>query len=150
MGLDMGALDPDQPLREVKVSGRAEGLLDSYTRMDPTIATGRRVRSARPHAGSPGKPAIVGSPTTVADQLERYVDEVGIDGYNLVRRDAPGVTFPSFVDLVVPELQRRGRVQDRVRAGARCGRSSSVARPRLPETHRAARYRNLAAETVSR
>jgi hypothetical protein len=49
---------------------------------------------------------VVGSPATIADRMQEYM-ATGIDGFNLVRTVAPeGMT--DFVDLVVPELQRRG------------------------------------------
>ena len=50
---------------------------------------------------------IVGSPTTVADQLQAWMDETGIDGFNLAYTVMPE-SIESVVDLVVPELQRRG------------------------------------------
>jgi alkanesulfonate monooxygenase len=51
-------------------------------------------------------PVVVGSPATIADRMQEYM-ATGIDGFNLVRTVAPeGMT--DFVDLVVPELQRRG------------------------------------------
>ena len=56
-------------------------------------------------------PVISGTPTQVADELERWVDEGGIDGFNLIPVDQPG-TLEDFVNLVVPELQRRGRMRD--------------------------------------
>lgn len=51
-------------------------------------------------------PVVVGSPATVADELERWVEEADIDGFNLAYATTPG----TFVDLVVPELRSRGRV----------------------------------------
>jgi FMN-dependent oxidoreductase (nitrilotriacetate monooxygenase family) len=55
-------------------------------------------------------PLVVGEPAHVADELERWVDETGIDGINLVPIYQPG-SFIEFVELVVPELQRRGRMR---------------------------------------
>jgi long-chain alkane monooxygenase len=56
-------------------------------------------------------PLIVGDPAHVADEIERWVDETGIDGINLVPIYQPG-SFEEFIDLVVPELRRRGRVRN--------------------------------------
>ncbi|MCI9886934.1 LLM class flavin-dependent oxidoreductase [Micrococcales bacterium 31B] len=53
-------------------------------------------------------PLFVGSPKTVADQLEAFLDETDIDGFNLAYATTPG-SFEDFIDLVVPELQARGR-----------------------------------------
>lgn len=58
--------------------------------------------------GGPG-PTIVGSPTTVADEMERWMDVGGIDGFNLVRLEDPE-SLEDFIDLVVPVLQARGRM----------------------------------------
>lgn len=53
-------------------------------------------------------PVIAGSPKTVADEMEAWMDETGIDGFNLAYTVMPECVT-EFVDLVVPELQRRGR-----------------------------------------
>jgi len=55
-------------------------------------------------------PVIAGTPTQVADELERWLEEGKVDGFNLLPVDQPG-TLRDFVDLVVPELQRRGRMR---------------------------------------
>jgi hypothetical protein len=52
-------------------------------------------------------PVSVGSPSTVADELERWVVEADVDGFNLGYVTTPG-TFEDVVDLLVPELRRRG------------------------------------------
>jgi hypothetical protein len=55
-------------------------------------------------------PLIVGDPARVADEIERWADVAGVDGINLVPIFQPG-SFTDFSELVVPELQRRGRVR---------------------------------------
>lgn len=57
---------------------------------------------------SVGLPQFVGTPASVADQLEAFFDEVGGDGFMLTPIYCPGA-IEEFVDFVVPELQRRGR-----------------------------------------
>ena len=52
-------------------------------------------------------PVGIGSPATVADELERWVREADVDGFNLGYVTTPG-TFEDVVDLLVPELRRRG------------------------------------------
>ncbi|AUT64565.1 LLM class flavin-dependent oxidoreductase [Paraburkholderia terrae] len=52
-------------------------------------------------------PAIVGSAAQVADELEGWIEETGIDGFNLSRTVVPE-SYEDFIDLVVPELQSRG------------------------------------------
>ena len=51
-------------------------------------------------------PVVVGSPEEVAEELIAWVEETDVDGFNLAYAVMPE-TFADFVDLVVPELQRR-------------------------------------------
>jgi long-chain alkane monooxygenase len=51
---------------------------------------------------------VVGSAKQVADQLEQIFDEGGGDGF-MLRGGVLPTSVNDFVDLVVPELQRRGR-----------------------------------------
>ena len=53
---------------------------------------------------------ITGSATTVADALEHWLEATGIDGFNLAYTVMPEC-FTDFVGIVVPELQRRGRLK---------------------------------------
>ena len=50
---------------------------------------------------------IIGSPQTVADQLQHWMNETDIDGFNLAYTVMPEC-FEDFIALVVPELQNRG------------------------------------------
>ncbi len=52
-------------------------------------------------------PTFVGSPGAVADQIQQWVSDTGVDGANLAYTVVPECV-DDFVDLVVPELQRRG------------------------------------------
>ncbi len=58
------------------------------------------------HGESVGLPQFVGTPKSIADQMEAYMDAVGGDGFMLSPIYCPGA-IEEFVDLVVPELQRR-------------------------------------------
>jgi alkanesulfonate monooxygenase SsuD/methylene tetrahydromethanopterin reductase-like flavin-dependent oxidoreductase (luciferase family) len=55
-----------------------------------------------------GMPITIGTPSDIADTIEHYMDDGGADGFMLVATYTPGC-FEEFVDLVIPELQRRGR-----------------------------------------
>ncbi len=52
-------------------------------------------------------PAIVGDAQQVADELQSWVAETGVDGFNLSRTVVPE-SYEDFIDHVVPELQSRG------------------------------------------
>jgi len=58
------------------------------------------------HGQSVGLPQFVGTAKSVADQMEAFIDAVGGDGFMLSPIYCPGA-IEEFVDLVVPELQRR-------------------------------------------
>ena len=59
---------------------------------------------------------VVGSPVQVADQLEQWMAEAEIDGFNIQRSGEPRHLI-DFVDLVVPELQNRGVYKTEYRPG---------------------------------
>jgi alkanesulfonate monooxygenase len=84
-------------------------------------------------------PVFVGSPAKVADQLERWVDESGVDGFNLAYAVFPE-TFTDFIDLIVPELQRRRRYKTAYAPGAMRHKLFGKG-PRLPSNHPASAYR---------
>ena len=77
-----------------------------YRTLTGELLTLREV--AQRHGQSVGLLQMVGTPSQVADQMEAYFDEVGGDGFMLSPIYTPGA-IEEFVDLVVPELQRRGR-----------------------------------------
>ncbi|MBR8835085.1 MAG: LLM class flavin-dependent oxidoreductase [Stigonema ocellatum SAG 48.90 = DSM 106950] len=58
-------------------------------------------------AGARGHRQIQGTPAQIADQLEDWFVNGGADGFNIMPPYTPG-GFDEFVDLVIPELQRRG------------------------------------------
>lgn len=61
-------------------------------------------------AGGYGHWAVRGTPAHVADQLEARFHAQAADGFNVMPATLPG-GLDDFVDLVVPELQRRGLVR---------------------------------------
>jgi alkanesulfonate monooxygenase SsuD/methylene tetrahydromethanopterin reductase-like flavin-dependent oxidoreductase (luciferase family) len=105
-GVDLSQLDPHQPLQYVDTDS-ARFALDIFSRADPNRDWTPNEVARFVGVGAMG-PVIVGSPATVADELERWVDEADITGFNLAYAVTPG-TFVDFIDLVFPELRRRGR-----------------------------------------
>lgn len=82
---------------------------------------------------------VTGAPGTVADELERWVDETGVDGFNLAYTVLPEC-FESFVGLVVPELQKRGAYRTSYASGTLRHKLFGKG-DRLPGNHPAARHR---------
>ena len=58
-------------------------------------------------AAARGHWVVCGTPVKIADTLEQWFVEGAADGFNILPAWFPG-GFSGFVDLVVPELQRRG------------------------------------------
>jgi FMN-dependent oxidoreductase (nitrilotriacetate monooxygenase family) len=58
-------------------------------------------------AAARGHWVVCGTPQSIADTLEQWFVGVAADGFNILPPYFPG-EFDDFVDLVVPELQRRG------------------------------------------
>jgi FMN-dependent oxidoreductase (nitrilotriacetate monooxygenase family) len=108
-GLDFSTFDLDEPIQNIEVPG-IQGLFESIVyAKDPTGKEPVSVKEAAIIYGrSMGMPVLVGTAKDIADQMEVFLDEGGADGFMLAATYTPGC-FEEFVDLVVPELQRRGR-----------------------------------------
>ncbi|MEP6503045.1 MAG: LLM class flavin-dependent oxidoreductase [Betaproteobacteria bacterium] len=89
-------------------------------------------------------PALVGDASQVADELQSWVAETGVDGFNLIRTVTPE-SVEDFVDLVVPELQDRGAYKTAYAEGS-LRRKLHGEGDRLPGRHVAATYRVPAAD----
>jgi alkanesulfonate monooxygenase len=102
---DVSGFDPDGPLPEIPETNASKSqrqrVLDLAQRENLTI------RQLAQKAGSYAGLAFVGTPQTIADEMEQWLVEEGSDGFNVMFPWLPG-GFDDFVDKVVPELQRRG------------------------------------------
>ncbi|RVT95890.1 LLM class flavin-dependent oxidoreductase [Rhodovarius crocodyli] len=58
-------------------------------------------------AAGNGHAQAIGTPAQIADQMQEWFEAGGADGFNLLPAHSPG-GLEDFVNLVVPELQRRG------------------------------------------
>lgn len=59
------------------------------------------------NAGPRGHVMSVGTPSQVADEMEHWFKDGAADGFNVMPAWNPG-SLTDFVDMVIPELQRRG------------------------------------------
>jgi hypothetical protein len=82
----------------------------------------------------------VGNASQVADALQAWVDETGVDGFNLSRTVVPE-SFVDFVDHVVPELQNRGIYKTAYTEGTLRHKLFGQG-DRLPDHHAAAQFRH--------
>ncbi|NPT39140.1 LLM class flavin-dependent oxidoreductase [Paraburkholderia xenovorans] len=141
-GIDFSTLDPDEPIRHLTIENGIRSALENFTTGDPDRVW--TVRELARHNAIGGRgPVFVGSPATVVDQLEKWVAATDIDGFNLSYAITPKA-YEDFADLIVPELQRRGRYKHAYEAGTLREKLFAGAGSLLPERHPAARYRQLA------
>ena len=138
VGVDFSRYGPDEPIRFVKTNAMASGLEAITVRSRDTEWTPRKLLEMMV-LGSRQAP-IVGSPGRVADELQAWVDEADVDGFNLSRTVMPECV-EDFVELVVPELQSRGVMKRGYASGTLRQKLFGAERARLPGNHPAARYR---------
>ena len=98
-----------------------------------------KVRDLVERLGLSDGPIAVGSPATVADTIQEWLEETDADGLNLGHVVTPA-SYADFADLVVPELQRRGAYRKAYEPGTL--RHKLFGRgDRLPGNHPGARRR---------
>ena len=92
---------------------------------------------------------LIGSPTTVADEIERWVDITDVDGFNLVHITNPGC-FEDIAEYLLPELRRRGLFRNNVENEGATAREVFIGSKRLPEDHPGSKYKWRAGEKAPR
>lgn len=104
--LDIFAYAPDAPLPPLPPSNAAKArqqhLVEKARRENLSI-----IQVARYLGTSLGHQLLVGTPTRIVDTMETWVRGGACDGFTLLSAHYP-VPLEEFVELVVPELQRRG------------------------------------------
>ena len=105
IGHDASKFDPDGPLPDIPETNA------SKSGRERAIALARRenltVRQLAQRFGGYAGLSFVGTPKTIADEMEQWLVEDGCDGFNIMFPYLPA-GLDDFVDRVVPELQRRG------------------------------------------
>ncbi len=135
-GLDFASLPPDEPISFTERNAMTSAL-ESFTTADPDRSWTPREIARHAAIGGRG-PVVVGSGADVADTFQEWMAEADIDGFNLAYAVTPE-TFEDIVDLVIPELQRRGIYKTDYAPGTL--REKLTGRARLPASHPAARVR---------
>jgi FMN-dependent oxidoreductase (nitrilotriacetate monooxygenase family) len=105
LGHDASAFDPDAPLPEIPESNASksgrERAIDLARREQLTV------RQLAQRLGGYSGLAMVGTPASIADEMEEWLLREACDGFTVQFPYLPG-GLDDFVDKVVPELQRRG------------------------------------------
>ena len=110
LGHDASTFDPDQPLPDIAESNQ------SKSGRERAISLARRenltVRQLAQRLGGYGGFSILGTPETIADEMEDWLTSGACDGFTVMFPYLPA-GLDDFVGKVVPELQRRGLLRRR-------------------------------------
>ncbi|MBC2659327.1 LLM class flavin-dependent oxidoreductase [Pseudomonas sp. MSSRFD41] len=132
-GIDFAQYELDEPIQYVK-----NNAIQSATKHLQNNDWTRR-KLLEQHALGGRYFTVVGSPQQVADDLESWIAETGLDGFNLTRIVTPE-SYVDFIDLVIPELQRRGSYKTAYETGTLREKLFHQDR-KLPARHTGAAYR---------
>ena len=105
LGTDASQFDPDGPLPEIPETNQ------SKSGRERAIMLAKRenltVRQLAQRLGGYAGAAMVGTPQTIADTMQEWLETEACDGFNVMFPYLPE-GLDDFVNRVVPELQRRG------------------------------------------
>src|SRR5271166_2670647 len=105
LGHDASKFDPDGPLPEIPESNA------SKSGRERAIALAKRdnltVRQLAQRLGGYSGLAMVGTPKSIADEMQEWLESEASDGFTIMFPYLPG-GLDDFADRVIPELQRRG------------------------------------------
>jgi FMN-dependent oxidoreductase (nitrilotriacetate monooxygenase family) len=105
LGHDASIFDPDGPLPEIPESNASKSARQKA--IDTARQENLTVRQLAQRLGGYSGLAMVGTPSTIADQMEEWLETRGCDGFNVMFPYLPE-GLDDVVERVVPELQRRG------------------------------------------
>ena len=105
LGVDASSFDLDAPLPELPQTNQ------SQSGQNALVALARRenlsVRQLAQLVGGYSGLQMVGTAGEIADQMQEWLETEASDGFNIMFPTVPS-GLDDFVELVVPELQRRG------------------------------------------
>lgn len=105
LGHDVSGFDPDGPLPEIPESNASKSAREQMIEM--ARSENLTIRQLAARAGSYWGLAFVGTPESIADEMQEWFETEAADGFTVMFPWLPG-GLDDFVSRVVPELQRRG------------------------------------------
>jgi alkanesulfonate monooxygenase len=106
LGVDASKFDPDGKLPPIPETEGGKSGRERAIRL--AEREGLTVKQLAQRLGGYAGLAFVGTPSTIADEMEAWLEGYGCDGFNIMFSHLP-VGLEDFCTKVVPELQRRGR-----------------------------------------
>jgi len=105
LGVDASKFDLDGPLPEIPETNDSKSGRQAI--VDHAKREGLTVRQLARIAGGYAGLQMVGTASAIADQMQEWLETDACDGFNVMFHTVPE-GLDDFVDMVVPELQRRG------------------------------------------
>ena len=105
LGLDARVFDPDAPLPPVPETESSKSGRERAIRI--AEREGLTVRQLAQRLGGYSGNAFVGTPASIADEMQEWLETRASDGFNIMFPNVPA-GLEEFCGQVVPELQRRG------------------------------------------
>jgi FMN-dependent oxidoreductase (nitrilotriacetate monooxygenase family) len=105
LGHDVSGFDPDALLPDIPESNASKSSRERVVNW--ARAEQLTIRQLAQRLGGYSGLEMVGTPKMIADQMEQWLVEEGSDGFNVMFPYLPA-GVDEFVDMVVPELQKRG------------------------------------------
>jgi alkanesulfonate monooxygenase len=105
LGHDVSGYDPDGPLPDIPETNASRSARERTIEL--ARAENLTIRQLAARAGSYSGLAFVGTPQTIADEMQEWLETRASDGFNIMFPFLPA-GLDDFVDRVVPELQGRG------------------------------------------
>jgi FMN-dependent oxidoreductase (nitrilotriacetate monooxygenase family) len=110
LNFDFGSKGLDEPLAQTDLDAMTglRAIIDRVVEM-----SGKAFPTPRDFVRCSGRatvrefPTLVGTPSEIVDEMERWLEAPACDGFVIAATHVPGA-YEDFVRLVVPELQRRG------------------------------------------
>ncbi|RUX73579.1 LLM class flavin-dependent oxidoreductase, partial [Mesorhizobium sp. M2A.F.Ca.ET.040.01.1.1] len=105
LGHDASGFDPDGPLPDIPETNASKSSRERVIEL--ARSENLTVRQLAQRLGGYSGLAFVGTPKTIADEMEEWLLTDGSDGFNVMFPYLPA-GLDDFAEKVVPELQRRG------------------------------------------
>ncbi|EXJ88503.1 hypothetical protein A1O1_05433 [Capronia coronata CBS 617.96] len=141
-GIDLSQYDLDTEIKPTDdgIDARIQSIIDTfkYTGTEIPSWTPRNIGKmiSLGHNGH----VPVGTPEQVADKLEEWIDVADVDGFNLGYIITPE-SFEDIVNLLVPELRKRGRYAPLGESGTMRERVYGAGQSKLRNDHPASKFK---------
>ncbi|EXJ88502.1 alkanesulfonate monooxygenase [Capronia coronata CBS 617.96] len=109
-GIDLAQYDDDEELRYVE-SNAARSAVEGWAKAHPGVPKWTKKALADDIKIGGSGATVIGTPEHVADEMERWVREADVDGFNISYALFPQ-TFEDVIDHLLPVLRKRGLFWD--------------------------------------